>query len=77
MISSNCQMFIAVCDLDIRKFVELLKLLIYGLHVLNGLLLTLQIMEFVALRDRISHSLNFACVLVDMNLLELVTSVQR
>ena len=34
-------------------------------------------MEFVALRDRISHSLNFACVLVDMNVLELITSVRR
>jgi len=34
-------------------------------------------MEFVALRDRISHSLNFACVLVDLNLLELITLVHR
>ena len=37
----------------------------------------LQILEFVGLRDKLSHSFSFACTLVDMNLLEVVTSIHR
>ncbi|CAI8015186.1 hypothetical protein GBAR_LOCUS9444, partial [Geodia barretti] len=34
-----------------------------------------KILEFVGLRDKLSHSFSFACTLVDMNLLEVVTSI--
>jgi hypothetical protein len=34
-----------------------------------------KIVEFVNLRDKLSHSLSFACTLVDMNLMEVVTSI--
>ena len=37
----------------------------------------LQIVEFVALRERLTNSLNFTWLLVDMNLLELCVSVHR
>jgi hypothetical protein len=36
-----------------------------------------QILEFVSLRDKLSHSFSFACTLVEMNLLEVVTSIHR
>ena len=37
----------------------------------------LQIVEFITLRDRLTYSLYFIGVLVDMNTLEFVTSANR
>ena len=51
-------------------------LLLCGL-VLENFFFPLQIVEFVALRDRLANSLNFSWLLVDMNLLELCISVHR
>ena len=36
-----------------------------------------QILEFVGLREKLSQSLNFANTLVDMNLLETITTIHR
>ena len=36
-----------------------------------------QIIEFVELQKRLEHSLGFTCILVNMNQLEMVTSIHR
>ena len=41
------------------------------------MLLCIQIVEFVNLRDRLAHSMTFASVMIDMNYMEMIVSVNR
>ena len=36
-----------------------------------------KVAEFVGLREHLSHSLNFACVMLDMNIMDFLCSINR